>query len=124
MYYEMFQKLCEMKGIKPGTVSRETGIATSTLTAWKQGKYTPKPNKLQKIADYFGVSLEYFMENETKKSTGAAYYFDPETAAIAQEVFDNPELRILFSAARDAKPENIQLAAEMLKRMKETNPDG
>ena len=28
---------------------------------WKQGKYTPKQDKLQKIADYFGVSLEYLM---------------------------------------------------------------
>lgn len=52
------------------------------------------------------------------------YYTDPETAQLAQEVFDNPDLRILFSAARDAKPEDIKLAADMLRRFKETNPDG
>lgn len=58
MYYENFLELCEERGVKPGTVSRATGVSTSTLTAWKQGKYTPKQNKLQKIADYFDVPLE------------------------------------------------------------------
>jgi transcriptional regulator with XRE-family HTH domain len=43
--------------VKPGRVSRETGISTATLTSWKQGKYTPKQDKLQKIADFFGVPL-------------------------------------------------------------------
>lgn len=57
MYYEAFHKLCEQKGVKPARVSKETGISTATLTSWKQGKYTPKQDKLQKIADYFEVPL-------------------------------------------------------------------
>ncbi len=61
MFYENFIKLCEEHGVKPGTVSRATGVTTSTLTAWKQGKYTPKVGKLQVIADYFQVPLEAIM---------------------------------------------------------------
>lgn len=61
---------------------------------------------------------------ENKPIGYPVYYTDPETARIAQEVFDNPDLRMLFSAARDAKPEDIKLAADMLRRFKETNPDG
>ena len=38
-----------------------TGISTATITAWKQGKYTPKQDKLQKIADYFKISLDSFL---------------------------------------------------------------
>lgn len=53
-----------------------------------------------------------------------AYYLNEETARIAQEVFDDPDLRVLFDASRNAKPEAIRLAAEMLRQMKETNPDG
>ena len=117
MYYEMFQKLCEEKGIKPGTVSKATGVSSATLTSWKQGKYTPGPEKLQKIADYFGVTLDYLTTGEKP----GGYYMNPETAKIAQEVFDDPDLRLLFEAARDVKPENIRLAAEMLRRFKETN---
>ena len=50
-----------MNGITAYRVAKETGVTTATLTSWKQGKYTPKPEKMQKIADYFGVSLEYLM---------------------------------------------------------------
>ena len=113
-------KLCEDKGVNPATVSKATGVSTATLTSWKQGKYIPKADKLQKIADYFGVTVEYLMTGEKPQE----YYLNPETAQIAQEVFDNPDLRILFDAARDVSPDNIKLAAEMLSRFKKTNPDG
>lgn len=57
--YEIFQELLSRDGVKPYDVSKATGISTSTLTDWKMGRSTPKQDKLQKIADYFGVSLEY-----------------------------------------------------------------
>lgn len=57
--YEIFQELLSRYGVKPYDVSKATGISTSTLTDWKMGRSTPKQDKLQKIADYFGVSLEY-----------------------------------------------------------------
>ena len=61
MYYEMFDELCKFKDVRPGTVARETGISTATITAWKQGKYTPKADKLTKIAEYFGLTLDEFI---------------------------------------------------------------
>ena len=68
--YEYFQKLLDKYGVTAYKVSKETGITTTTLTNWKKGKYTPKPDKLQKIADYFGVPLSYLltgsMEEEVK----------------------------------------------------------
>lgn len=61
MYYENFQRLCEKKGVKPRTVSEATGVSTATLSSWKTGKYTPKPDKLIKIANYFDVPLSEIM---------------------------------------------------------------
>ena len=61
MYYENFADLCKKHNVKPGAVSRATGVSTTTLTAWKQGKYTPKVAKLQLIADYFKVPLDVLM---------------------------------------------------------------
>lgn len=65
--YAKFKKLCEEKKVTPYHVSKETGVATATLSSWKQfsdgaGGYTPKVDKIKKIADYFGVTLDYFME--------------------------------------------------------------
>lgn len=43
-------------------VAKETGIAQSVLSDWKTGRSNPKLDKLQKIADYFGVPVTYFLE--------------------------------------------------------------
>lgn len=59
--YEKFAELLEKTNKTAYQVSRETGISTSTLTNWKQGKYTPKVDKLKILANYFGVSIEYFL---------------------------------------------------------------
>lgn len=124
MYYETFRKLCDERGVRPGTVGRHTGIPTATMTSWKQGKYTPKQDKLQRIAEFFDVTLEYLMGKEPEKeSERNQYYINPRTAEIAQAVFDDPDLMLLFEAARDVKPENIRLAAEMLRRFKDMSDD-
>lgn len=51
-------------------------------------------------------------------------YYEDGTAEIAQEIFENKDLHILFDAARDSKPEDLQMAADLLKRLKATNPEG
>ncbi|WP_320990847.1 helix-turn-helix transcriptional regulator [Hungatella sp.] len=60
--YEKFERLCKEKGITPYKVSRDTGIATATLSDWKSGRSKPKVDKLKILADYFGVPIEYFLE--------------------------------------------------------------
>lgn len=68
--YEIFEKLLNERGVSAYRVAQETGVSTATLTSWKKGIYTPKPEKLQKLADYFGVQLEYLTgasEYKTKK---------------------------------------------------------
>lgn len=117
--YEVFEKLLKEKGIKVSDFCKATGLSAGTMSDWKSGRYALKAEKLKIVADFFGVSVEYIMTGKQPEN----YYLNSETATIAQEVFDNPELRMLFDAARDVKPENIKLAAEMLKRMKETNSD-
>lgn len=67
MSYERFNQLLLKNGIKPNKVSRDTGIAASTLSDWKNGLYVPKMDKLITLAEYFGVSLEYFIAKEERQ---------------------------------------------------------
>ena len=60
--YEKFAELLEKSNKTAYQVAKETGIATSTLTAWKTGVYKPKVDKLKVLGDYFDVSIEYFLE--------------------------------------------------------------
>jgi transcriptional regulator with XRE-family HTH domain len=65
--YEKFQKLLEERGITAYKVSKETGVATATLTEWKNGTYQPKVDKLMLIAKFFDVPIEYFLTEDGDK---------------------------------------------------------
>ena len=56
--YDKFRQIIENKGITSYRVSKDTGISQSTLSDWKKGLYTPKLDKLLKIAEYLSVPLE------------------------------------------------------------------
>lgn len=55
--YEYFRQIIDSRGITTYMVSKATGISQSTFSDWKRGRYQPKLNKLIKIADYLGVSI-------------------------------------------------------------------
>ena len=59
--YEIFMQLLQEHKVTPYKVSKETGISQTTLAHWKSGRSAPKQDKLKKIADYFGVSVDYLM---------------------------------------------------------------
>lgn len=61
MFYDTFLSLCSEKGMKPGRVADEIGINRATVTSWKKRGYTPRAEVLHKIADYFGVTVDYLL---------------------------------------------------------------
>ena len=59
--YSIFEQLLQKYGVSTYKVSKDTGIAQSVFSAWKNGISTPKQDKIQKIADYFNVSVDYLL---------------------------------------------------------------
>lgn len=112
--YEIYCKIRDERGLKDADVVRATGITKSTFSDWKSGRSNPKNDKLAKIADFLGVSVEYLRTGEEEKG----YYFNPETVKMAQAIFENQELRLLFDAARDSSPEDLQTVHSMLLALK------
>lgn len=106
--------LLEQRGISVYKLSKDTGISQSTLYDFASGKHLPKPATLQRIADYFGVPLSYFTTGEMEEK----YYEDPVTAELAQRMKDDHDLRLLFSAAKDASPETLQAVYDVLLALK------
>lgn len=121
------RRIAYERGKTQAEISRDLKINKSSLSMWMNGERIPRMSKIDMLCDYFGVSRSDIMDEHSldeAPSSFPVYYTDAETAKAAQEVFDDPDLRMLFDAARDAKPENIRFAAEMLRKFKETNPDG
>lgn len=112
--YDIFLQLLKKSGNKASDVSNATGIPASTFSDWKKGKSTPKTEKLQKIADFFGVTLEYLT---TGKESKPPYYLDDETAEIAQQIFENPDMKSLFDMSRKMSPEKLKAHLQFMKTL-------
>lgn len=67
--YSIFVDLLQKKGVTVYQVCKATGIASATMSDWKNGKSVPKQAKLIKIADYFGVSLDYLLTGKEDART-------------------------------------------------------
>ena len=56
--YEIYAKLRDSRGMTDYQVCKETGIPTSVMSCWKTGKYTPKVDRMVKIAKLFHISMD------------------------------------------------------------------
>lgn len=63
MSYQCFLELLKINNTTVYRVSKDTKISAATFTDWKHGRSVPKADKLKKIADYFGVSINYFFSD-------------------------------------------------------------
>lgn len=109
MFYDVFAKLCEERGIKPSKAAEECGINKSNVSNWKNNGYVPRSDALNKIADYFGVTVDYLLGNEQKEKP------------ITDE--SNELDNIYLDLAKDAQknkidPEDIKAAIDMIKLLR------
>ncbi len=84
--------------------------------------YTMPTSATDELVKKFKAVIDEYSSVHTDGQSD--WYIDPETAKIAQEVFSDPDKRVLFDAARTARPEAIRFAAQLLEQWKETNPNG
>lgn len=117
MFYENFLKLCQDNGISVYKATKDMGIGQSTATRWKQGTASPNAATLQKIADYFGVTTDYLLSGETKKSPDNMSE-DEEMMEYLNELKNNPGMRILFSKAKGASKEDLEKVVKMIEIMR------
>lgn len=84
MFWQIFYTLCSDRGTKPNPVGKQLGIASSTITQWKQG-YTPSGENLIKLADYFNVTTDYLLgrTNNSQSHKTAASLSDEETKLLS-----------------------------------------
>lgn len=70
MFWENFIRLCNERNTKPNNVAKALGIPSGSVTDWKNGR-TPRSTTAQKLADYFGVSVDYLLGKTEQKEKPA-----------------------------------------------------
>lgn len=67
--YENIEKLCKQRGVNVTTMCKESGASRGSLTDLKNGrKQTLKYETLDKIASYFGTSVDTLVSGEQKEN--------------------------------------------------------
>ena len=98
---------CEKHHIAISRIERDLGYSNSSLAKAK----TLKDDRIVEICDYLGIPTGLLLK-------GDEWYTDEETAKIAQDIFENRELKVLFDLASDSSPEDIETAYSVLLALK------
>ena len=123
MFYDTFLYLCNQAGVSPSAAVVDMGFQKSVATRWKNGT-VPRDANLMKVADYFGVTTDYLLTGETKKSPASSLTEDEEMMEYLNELKNNPGMRILFSKAKGASKEDLEKVVKMIEIMRGESIDG
>lgn len=121
-FIERLNSILQKRNLSQADLSKMTGIRSSSISDWLNGKYEPKQDKIAIIADALNVSPVWLIgydEPSTNQTEG--YYVDPETAEFAEYLRTRPGARMLFSAAKDISKEDLEKAVEYIELLKLKN---
>ncbi|HKM03504.1 MAG TPA: helix-turn-helix transcriptional regulator [Lachnospiraceae bacterium] len=93
----------------------------STFTDWINGNTYPRIDKIEKMANYFGIEKSGLIEE--RQSGKSDYYVDDETKKIAQEIFNDSDMKLLFSLKKSTQSDRLMDYARYLQEIydKENN---
>lgn len=86
--YEVFEQLLQKHGVTSYKVAKEAGVTQTALSNWKAGRSTPTTKTLQKIADYFGVTVDYLIsgKNDSSEESGETELNTRDERDIAKDL--------------------------------------
>lgn len=109
------EKLIKTKKMNVNELANKANVTPSTLySIIKRDNMKVDLDILVRICEVLGVSVDYFCDSENEKG----YYNNPETAKLAQELYDNPDRRVLLDATRDLRPEDVKALTLIISQMK------
>ena len=97
-------ELCKINGIKISNLQKELGFGNASIYKWDTN--SPSIDKLIKVADYFGVSLDYLLDRQTAPVS-------PESIELAEEIKKLPpdKRKIIDTVIEVSRAESEDAAA-------------
>ena len=111
------KKWREHRNLKQSELAEMLGVSDKTVSSWEINRTEPKMGMVEKISSALHCKKTDIIGIDDVSDE--PYYLNDETREIAQEVFENPELRSLFHVARDIPPERLKAHIEFMKNLKD-----
>lgn len=103
------------KRMSQDELARVIGVTRAAVSQYERGLREPQLETMEFLADYFNVDYNYLLGKEDVTTRlhdpakeASDYYFDDETAKLAQELFENEELRALFDVQRGMSADDLR----------------
>lgn len=113
--YEIIADLCSKHGIAITALEKELGFGRGYIGKFRTKGTSPTIKKLQQIADYFNVTVDYLTNGDGEDNK--KYYLNQETEETAQEIFEKD--KVLFDVYRSADKDKLVEYAKMLKALRD-----
>ena len=127
--YERIDALCKERGTNVTAMCKELSIARSSLSELSRGRSkTLSADKMSKIAEYFGVSVDYLLgKTDIKKEPTVTVYdehdnivrLDDETIQLLDSLRTRPDMKMLFSISSKATPEDVLKAVKIIEALRD-----
>ena len=118
IWNDRLRKLREEHRYTLKEIASKLGVSEAMVSRHESNTKNIPYDIIEQYAKIYGCTPQYIMGWKDDNADSETYYTNPETAKLAQELFDNPDMRVLFDAARDSEPKDLQMAADLLKRLK------
>lgn len=99
------KELRKTKAIKQAQLARMLGVAQSTMSGWENGINEIDIDSLFKLADFFGVSVDYLLGRDPSEN-------------MESDLVDDMAYSELLSEAKDLPDEDVQQLINMARFLK------
>lgn len=101
------------RGKTQNDLVRDLEITASTVSDWANGKKYPRVDKMQMLADYFGI----LKSDLTEEHQASELTDDIELQEYLEELKNRSEMRMLFSLAKGATKEDVMQAVKIIEAL-------
>lgn len=92
-------------------------VSKVAIYNWEKDIRSPSPDVIEKLANIYEVSTDYLITGKESTSTKDNYYYDTEVAELAEQIKNDPELRILLDAKRNLSKQDMKAIINITKSL-------
>lgn len=126
---ELGKRLVQLRKINNVTqeeLGKQIDVGKTTISNYETGYSSPDSETLTKLADFFGVSVDYLLgRTDIKdKDDGFQHVNDDEALEYLDELHKRPEMKVLFDVSRKASKEDIETTIAIIEALKKKGGKG
>lgn len=108
MFFHNYERLCLARGLPVTTAAEQCGFTRGAASHWAGGR-VPSAKSLKRIADFFGVSVQFLLTGEDDALPSANENAAEELSKFPEGTVDERERSALFERIRDSRSARILL---------------